>query len=51
MKNLFLFITFCFSLIASSREPVKVKVKEPGKRREKVEGKEIFRIFANGISL
>ena len=30
MKNLFLFITFCFSLIASSREPVKVKVKEPG---------------------
>ena len=30
MKNLFLFIAFCFSLIASSREPVKVKVKEPG---------------------
>ena len=30
MKNLFLFITLCFSLIASSREPVKVKFKEPG---------------------
>jgi hypothetical protein len=30
MKNLFLFITFCFSLFLSSREPVKVKVKEPG---------------------
>jgi len=30
MKNLFLFIAFCFSLFASSQEPVKVKVKEPG---------------------
>jgi len=30
MKNLFLFIAFCFSLFASSREPVKVEVKEPG---------------------
>ena len=30
MKNLFLFIAFCFSLFASSQEPVKVKVIEPG---------------------
>ena len=30
MKNLFLFITFCFTLFASAQEPVKVKVKEPG---------------------
>lgn len=30
MKNLFLFIAFCFSLYASSQEPVKVKVIEPG---------------------
>ena len=30
MKNLFLFIAFCFSLSASSQEPVKVKVIEPG---------------------
>ena len=30
MKNLFLFIAFCFTLFASAQEPVKVKVKEPG---------------------
>ena len=30
MKNLFLFIAFYFSLFASSQEPVKVKVIEPG---------------------
>ena len=30
MKNLFLFITFCFSLIAASQEPVKVNLEKPG---------------------
>ncbi len=30
MKNLFLFIAFCFSLFASSQEPVKVNLEKPG---------------------